>query len=113
LTGVTDKSLYPGFPTWKKSPVVSQFGLLSHCQSAAPKIFSVLNLHEEVAEAPLVRASSADFVIEVRSKRNAGTTWRNDVNAVALEAAIVAQVDGSVGTLLDVRDGSGEGDAGC
>jgi hypothetical protein len=110
FTGVTERSLYPGLPTWKKSPVSSQFGLLSLHQRTTSSQF-LLNLHEEVAEATYIRPSSADFVVEIGTERNAGAAWGTNVLAVTFEAAIVAQVDAGGGALLDVGDRSGEGDA--
>lgn len=71
-----------------------------------------LNLHEEVAEAAYVRASRADFVVEIGAKRHTCSAWRNNVHAVSGEAAVVAEVDGCVGALLNFGDRSGESNTG-
>lgn len=64
------------------------------------------NLHEEITKTPLIRPSRANEIIEVRSEWDAIARCGNDVDAVALPVAVVAEVYTRVCAL-------GDRDVGC
>lgn len=70
------------------------------------------HLHKEIAEAALVRTCSADQIVEIGREWNTFARGRVDVDTVAGEVAIVAEVYPGCSTLveLDVGCWSSKGD---
>jgi hypothetical protein len=66
----------------------------------------MIHLHKEIAKAALIRASRANQIIQVSSKRNAFTRCRRNMYTIALPVAVVAEIDPHCCAFV-------EGDIGC
>ena len=64
-------------------------------------ICAVCDLHKEIAKATLVRTNGAKLIVQRCGNLHALTWCRLDVDAVALEVAVDAEISGYGSTLFD------------
>lgn len=68
------------------------------------------HIHVKVTKRPDVWPSGADFVVEVRGQWHAGSERSHDMDTIASEPAVVAEIDAAIRASVQLGSRSGEGD---